>query len=57
MADRLSNDPRVAALNVYGLRTPPDVRSDKGVQFGKFVRTEADKWGRVIKDANIRGEQ
>lgn len=38
MADRLANDPRVEALNPYGLRIPPSVRSDKGVQFGKSIR-------------------
>lgn len=42
MADRLSNDPRVDSLNVYGLRTPPDVRTDKTVQFGKSVRIALD---------------
>ncbi|MBD8620162.1 hypothetical protein IFT67_14635 [Sphingomonas sp. CFBP 13728] len=38
MADRLVNDPRVDALNPYGLRLPPTVRADKSVQFGKALR-------------------
>lgn len=42
MADRLSNDPRVDSLNVYGLRNAPNVRSDKSVQFGKSVRISLD---------------
>lgn len=48
MADRLVNDPRVEALNPYGLRLPPAVRADKGVQFGKALRVplkgHADFW-------------
>ena len=48
MADRLVNDPRVEALNPYGLRLPPTVRADKGVQFGKALRVplkgHADFW-------------
>lgn len=38
MADRLVNDPRVAALEPYGQPIPPVVRDDKGVQFGKMLR-------------------
>ena len=48
MAERLRNDPRVEALRPYGLRLPPAVRSDKGVQFGKALRIpltgHADFW-------------
>ena len=47
-ADRLANDPRVEALNPYGLPIPPAVRGDKGVQFGKALRIplkgHADFW-------------
>lgn len=38
MADRLLNDPRVESLRPYGQRIPPEVRSDKEVQFGKALR-------------------
>jgi hypothetical protein len=38
MADRIANDPRVEALNPYGLNLPPAIRADKGVQFGKAIR-------------------
>lgn len=38
MADRIVNDPRVDALNPYGLNLPPAIRVDKGVQFGKALR-------------------
>ena len=38
MAERLRNDPRVEALRPYGQPIPPEVRSDKGVQFGKALR-------------------
>lgn len=38
MADRLANDPRVTAHRPYGLPIAPTPRSDKGVQFGKFLR-------------------
>lgn len=38
VADRVVNDPRPQALNVYGLRLPPAIRADKGVQFGRAVR-------------------
>ncbi len=48
MADRIVNDPRVEALNPYGLRRPPAVRADKTVQFGKALRVplkgHADFW-------------
>lgn len=38
MADRVLNDPRVEALRPYGQPIPPQVRTDKGVQFGKALR-------------------
>lgn len=38
LADRLVNDPRADALEPYGQRIPPEVRSDKTVQFGKALR-------------------
>jgi hypothetical protein len=48
MAERLRNDPRVEALRPYGQRIPPEVRSDKSVQFGKALRVllggHADFW-------------
>ena len=37
-AERLTNDPRVEALQPYGQPIPPVVRGDKGVQFGKALR-------------------
>lgn len=37
-AERLINDPRAEALRPYGQRIPPEVRSDKTVQFGKALR-------------------
>ncbi|WP_293880994.1 hypothetical protein [Sphingomonas sp.] len=37
-ADRLSNDPRAESLRPYGQRIPPEVRTDKTVQFGKALR-------------------
>ncbi|HWK34760.1 hypothetical protein [Sphingomonas sp.] len=37
-ADRIINDPRVPSLTPYGLALPPQVRSDKTVQFGKAMR-------------------
>jgi hypothetical protein len=37
-ADRIVNDPRVDSLITYGLNFPPQVRSDKDVQFGKAMR-------------------
>jgi hypothetical protein len=37
-SDRIVNDPRVAALTPYGLNLPPQIRSDKAVQFGKAMR-------------------
>lgn len=40
MADRIVNDPRVDALNPYGLNLPPAIRADKGVQFGKAMRIQ-----------------
>jgi hypothetical protein len=40
MADRLVNDPRVEALRPYGQPIPPQVRSDKDVQFGKALRVK-----------------
>lgn len=47
-ADRIVNDPRVAALMPYGLNLPPQVRDDKQVQFGKALRIplaeHADFW-------------
>lgn len=36
--DRIINDPRVPSLTPYGLNLPPQIRSDKGVQFGKAMR-------------------
>jgi hypothetical protein len=48
MADRLVNDPPVEARNPHGLRLPPTVRADQGVQFGKALRVplkgRADFW-------------
>ncbi|WP_374944261.1 hypothetical protein [Sphingomonas sp.] len=48
MADRIANDPRVDALNPYGLNLPPAIRADKDVQFGKAMRMplagHADFW-------------
>ena len=38
IAERLANDPRVEALRPYGQPIPPQVRTDKGVQFGKALR-------------------
>jgi len=38
LADRLVNDPRVESLRPYGQPIPPEVRSDKNVQFGKALR-------------------
>lgn len=38
MADRLIDDPRVDALRPYGQAIPPEVRGDKGVQFGRALR-------------------
>lgn len=38
MAERLRNDPRVQAHMPYGQPIAPEVRSDKGVQFGKALR-------------------
>ncbi len=37
-AQRLVNDPRAEALRPYGQPIPPEVRSDKAVQFGKSLR-------------------
>lgn len=37
-ADRIINDPRVPALTPYGLNLPPQVKTDKAVQFGKAMR-------------------
>lgn len=34
-----------------------DAATSTPAEFAKFVRAEADKWARVIKEANIRGEQ
>ena len=44
-AERLLNDPRVEALRPYGQPIPPQVRTDKSVQFGKAlrVRLKGDK--------------
>jgi hypothetical protein len=36
--DKIINDPRVPSLIPYGLNLPPQVRSDKNVQFGKALR-------------------
>jgi len=38
LAQRIINDPRVEALNPYGLNLPPAIRADKKVQFGKAMR-------------------
>ena len=38
VADRIVNDPRVTSLTAYGLNLPPQIRSDKSVQFGKALR-------------------
>lgn len=38
MAERLRNDPRVAALEPYGQPIAPTVRADKTVQFGQAIR-------------------
>jgi hypothetical protein len=43
VADRLVNDPRVEALNPYGLPIAPVIRSDKGVQFGNEAAMTGDK--------------
>lgn len=40
MADRIVNDPRVEALNPYGLNMPAAIRTDKKVQFGKAMRIQ-----------------
>jgi tripartite-type tricarboxylate transporter receptor subunit TctC len=34
-----------------------DAATSTPAEFAKFVRAESDKWGRVIKDANIRVQQ
>ena len=34
-----------------------DVATSTPAEFGKFVRAEYEKWGRVIKEANIRVQQ
>ncbi len=34
-----------------------DASTSTPAEFGKFVRAEADKWARVIKDANIRVQE
>jgi len=34
-----------------------DAANSTPAAFAKFVRADADKWARVIKEANIRGEQ
>lgn len=38
MAERLRNDPRVEALMPYGQPIPPELRTDRTVQFGKAMR-------------------
>lgn len=48
-AERLVNDPRAESLRPYGQAIPPEVRSDKTVQFGKALRVPistvaADFW-------------
>lgn len=48
LADRIVDDPRVEALNPYGLNMPPAIRADRTVQFGKAMRIplsgHADFW-------------
>jgi len=39
-SDRIVNDPRVPSLTAYGLNLPPQIRSDKAVQFGKAMRIQ-----------------
>jgi tripartite-type tricarboxylate transporter receptor subunit TctC len=34
-----------------------DASSSTPAEFGKFARAEYEKWGRVIKEANIRIQQ
>jgi len=34
-----------------------DAATSTPAEFAKFVRAEYEKWGRVIKDANIRVQQ
>jgi tripartite-type tricarboxylate transporter receptor subunit TctC len=34
-----------------------DARTGTPAEFGKFVRDETERWGRVIREANIRTEQ
>ncbi|MBO9499195.1 MAG: hypothetical protein J7483_07040 [Novosphingobium sp.] len=41
-SDRIINDPRVPSLTAYGLNLPPQIRSDKGVQFGKAMRIQLE---------------
>ena len=38
---------RLQQLNV-------DYRENTPEEFGKFVKSETERWGRVVKDANIR---
>jgi tripartite-type tricarboxylate transporter receptor subunit TctC len=42
----------VSQLNKLGL----DPAANSPAEFAKFVRAETEKWGRVIKAANIRAE-
>lgn len=37
---------------IYGY----DIGSESPAQFGQFVKDEISKWGKVIKDANIKIE-
>ena len=34
-----------------------DAKTGTPAEFAKFVRDETVRWGRVIRDANIRAEQ
>jgi tripartite-type tricarboxylate transporter receptor subunit TctC len=34
-----------------------DARTGTPAEFGRFVREETERWGRVIREANIRTEQ
>jgi len=42
----------VSQLNKVGLDPTPTSAAD----FAKFVKVEHDKWGRVIRAANIKAE-
>lgn len=45
LADRIANNPLPAALQVYGLQSPPKVRADEAVQFGKALRVAIPNGG------------